>query len=239
MLVNSVIIVLREVLEAALMISILLAISKRIRLGPKWLVVAIGLGFVGAAAYAQFLGPVSELFDGPGQELLNAAMQFGVFMSLVIAVFLVARSRGEPTPDGAVLLSALVAGVTLAIAQEGAEILVYVTGFMQMAEFVSGVSIGSLTGAGIGFVGASMCIQATSLLIQADWVQAGPPLWDTSELLREDSMGGQLLYALLGYEASPSRVEATMYAAGLVTMIVAALVGWRLLPGSGSRDDLL
>ena len=78
-----------------------------------------------------------------------------------------------------------------------------------------------------------------SLLIQADWVQAGPPLWDTSELLREDSMGGQLLYALLGYEASPSRVEATMYAAGLVTMIVAALVGWRLLPGSGSRDDLL
>ena len=81
----------------------------------------------------------------------------------------------------------------------------------------------------LGFIGASMCIQATNLLIQADWVQSEAPLWDSSGLVMEDSLVGQLLYALVGYEASPSAVEAGMYGVGLVSIILAALIGWKLL----------
>ena len=73
MLVNSVIIVLREVIEAALMISVLFALSRRQPVVSRWLLPAIGAGLVGAFAYAHFLEPVSDLFGGTGQELLNAA----------------------------------------------------------------------------------------------------------------------------------------------------------------------
>ena len=264
MLVNSVIIVLREVLEAALMISILLVLAQRTSLGRKWLVAAICLGAPAAIAYASFLAPISDLFDGVGQELTNAAMQYGVFVSLVVVVFLVARGRGGPNRESALLPFALASSVMLAVAQEGAEIFVYVAGFAQMDEFVSSVTVGSLTGAAIGFsvgvlfyyllialpgrraltislillgfIGASMCIQATSLLIQADWIQSGAPLWDTSAIVGEQSLVGQLLYALAGYEASPSAMEATMYLAGLVSVGAAAAVGWRVFPISGEQE---
>jgi high-affinity iron transporter len=264
MLVNSVIIVLREVLEAALMISILLALAQRTGLGRRWLLVAFLLGSPVAVAYASLLGPISDLFGGVGQELTNAAMQFGVFGSLVVVVLQVARGRGGPTRASRVLPIALASSVTLSVAQEGAEIFVYVAGFMQMDGFVSSVTIGSLTGAAIGFsvgvlfyylllalpgrralaislillglIGASMCIQATSLLIQADWLQSGPPLWDTSALIAEQSLIGQLLYALAGYEASPSAMEAIMYLAGLASVVTAAVLGWRVFPASDGRD---
>lgn len=264
MLVNSVIIVLREVLEAALMISILLVLAQRTGLGRKWLLAAFLIGSPVAIAYASLLAPISNLFDGMGQELTNAAMQFGIFASLVIVVFLIARGRGGPIRESTVLPLALASSVALAVAQEGAEIFVYVSGFMQMDEFVSSVTIGSLTGAAIGFsvgvlfyylllalpgrraqaislvllglIGASMCIQATSLLIQADWVQSGAPLWDTSALVAEQSLIGQLLYALAGYEASPSGMEAAMYLAGLASIVAAAFVGWRLFPVSARPE---
>lgn len=264
MLVNSVIIVLREVLEAALMISILLALSQRAGLGRQWLLAAFLLGAPVAVGYASFLAQISDLFDGVGQELTNAAMQYGVFLSLVLVVLLVARGRGGPTRESTVLPIALASSVALAVAQEGAEIYVYVSGFMQMDEFVSSVTIGSLAGAAIGFsvgvlfyylllalpgrraltislillglVGASMCIQATSLLIQADWIQAGAPLWDSSALIPEQSLIGQLLYALAGYEASPSATEAAMYLAGLASVLTAGVVGWRLFPMTGQQE---
>jgi high-affinity Fe2+/Pb2+ permease len=42
----------------------------------------------------------------------------------------------------------------------------------------------------------------------------------------EDSLVGQLLYALIGYEATPSATEAGAYAAGLLAMAVVIFVGW-------------
>lgn len=252
MLVNSVIIVLREVLEAALMISILLSLSARIQLGNRWLLTGVALGITGAIAYATSLAPVSDMFDGVGQEIVNAAIHLGVFVALVSVVFLVAR-RSESRRGTRLLAGAMSAAIALAMTQEGSEIFIYVSGFMQMEEFVSGVSIGSLAGAAIGFsvgvffyyflqslsarralrvslvllafAAASMCIQATGLLIQADLLQADAPVWDTSKLIGEGSIIGQLLYALVGYEATPSALEVAAYAGSLVTMLAAAMFG--------------
>jgi high-affinity iron transporter len=256
-LLNSVVIVLREVLEAALMISILLATSRRLRLSLRWLVVAIVVGLAGAIAYARFLGAVSELFDGVGQELLNATLQVGVFLSLLIVVFLVVGQQRKTHVSSSFLPVMMAATVALAVSQEGAEIIIYVFGFVQMSDFLSSVAVGSIAGAGIGFsvgvlfyylllalpagralwislsllglVGASMCGQATKLLIQADWLSAATPIWDTSWLIGEDSLFGQLLYALIGYEATPSLIEVAAYVGGLGVIIIAALLGWSLL----------
>ena len=48
MLINSVILVLREVLEAALMISVLLAVSGFLQVRLRWVYFALGVGLASA-----------------------------------------------------------------------------------------------------------------------------------------------------------------------------------------------
>jgi len=260
MLVNSVIIVLREILEAALLVSVLLALSRRLRIERRWLMAAVPIGMVGAILYASMLVPISEWFDGTGQELLNATMRAGVFVALSVVVFLVARLRGGTHSGGLPLVVAMTTAVSLAIAQEGAEIFIYVSGFLQVRELVSSVGLGSFAGAAVGLsagalfyylllalperqamrlslvllglAAASMSIQATILLIQVDYIPASQPIWDSSAFVDESSLPGQLLYALVGYEATPSLPEVIAYLGSLAIVLVAAIFGsWRSADG--------
>lgn len=254
MLVNSVVIVLREVLEAALMVSILLAASRYLELNARWVLAALGLGLLGAVAYGYLLNPISELFEGVGQEVFNATLQFAVFVTLAATVFLIARRFGISGGNERALPAMMTAGVALAVMREGSEVFIYVSGFLQMTGFLSSVGVGSLTGASIGIsvgvlfyylllamrparaitisiillalIASGMAAQATKLLIQADWISVSGPIWDTSAWIREDSLSGQLLYALIGYEATPSATEIAIYSASLVFM-GAAFAGGR------------
>ena len=69
-------------------------------------------------------------------------------------------------------------------------------------------------------VAAAMISQASLLLIQADWLPAQLPLWDTSDWLSERSATGQLLYALIGYEATPTAIQAGLYLCGLMLPVI-------------------
>jgi high-affinity iron transporter len=71
-----------------------------------------------------------------------------------------------------------------------------------------------------------MCAQAVQLLVQADWLTSAGPAWDTSWLVPEASLPGQLLYALVGYEAAPSVVVAAGYGVGLAILTAAIVIGW-------------
>jgi high-affinity iron transporter len=152
--------------------------------------------------------------------------------------------------------------VAAAITREGAEILIYVTGFWQMSDFLSSVGVGSLAGAAIGcsvgvlfyylllavsparallisvvllgLAASGMSAQAMGLLIQADWISVAGPIWDSSGFIAEDSLTGQLLYALIGYEASPSAVEVATYAASIAVMALSAITGRTLFVKRGS-----
>lgn len=254
MLVNSVIIVLREVLEAALMIGVLLAVSRFLQLSSRWVFFALLFGLSGAMAYGYFLDPVSELFEGVGQELFNAALQFAIFSVLAVIVFHIARHLGEPRNQGSLLPVLMAIAVALGVTREGSEIFIYVLGFVQLNDFFSSVGLGSLTGACIGFsvgvlfyyfllalpdrrallvalvllslTASGLCAQATKLLIQADWITISRPLWDMSGILPEDSLPGQLLYALIGYEASPSATEVAVHVTSLAVVALSGLAGW-------------
>jgi len=137
--------------------------------------------------------------------------------------------------------------VTLAVVREGFEILLYLSGFAADHRAWGTVLLGSVLGAGIGVsIGAllfylavgmpreralwfarvlialfagNMAAQAVLLLIQAGWISTGAPLWNTSHLLAEDSIVGQLLYALIGYEATPSVWQVVAYGATFCLML--------------------
>jgi high-affinity iron transporter len=73
-------------------------------------------------------------------------------------------------------------------------------------------------------IGAGMAGQASLLLIQADWLPSQAPLWDSSNLVAENSITGQLLYALIGYEATPTPIQAIAYFGGLILPLVLMLI---------------
>ena len=249
MLLTSVVLVLREALEAALIISVLLALSRVRRLGNSWLPWALSLGLAGAVTYAMSISMVSDWFDGVGQEVVNAFMQLLLYLLLV--AFAVLTIRPQPTGRGNLrgLHLLMIASIALAITREGSEILIYLTSFSQSLELFTPILTGGMVGLGIGLsvgaityyallslrrrllpqlcsivlavVAAGLAGQAAQLLIQADWLPAQTALWDTSDWLPEDSLTGQLLYALVGYEATPTPLQAVIY---LVTLVIPLLL---------------
>ena len=84
MLLTSVIIVLREVLEAALLISILLALSSVLGLSRRWLGWSLVFGMAGAIIYSLGVAAISDWFDGVGQEVTSAALQFLIYLLLLL-----------------------------------------------------------------------------------------------------------------------------------------------------------
>ncbi len=256
MLLNSVVIVLREVLEAALLMSVLLAAARFLQVSKRWVFFALMFGGAGAILYGYFLGPISELFEGVGQEVCNAFLQFCILLLIAAIVFQIPRRMESPRGPATNVAALMALIVALAIIREGSEIVVYISGFWGMTEFLSAVAIGSVIGACIGFsvgvliyylllaqplrqapvtsvvilamIGAGMASQAVRLLIQADWISASGALWDTSHLLAEQSLLGQLAYALVGYEASPSAVEATIHLGSLL-LVGSAYVAGKLI----------
>jgi len=251
MLLTSVIIVLREVLEAALIIGVLLALGNRIQLDRRWAGLSIGAGLLGAIVYAGSTATLSDWFDGMGQEVINALMQIVIYCCLVlITVFIRRNDRSAHNSRPIVLL--MMASVTIGITREGSEILIYLSSFLDGRALLQPVLLGSLVGAGIGasvgalayyallnikrswfpyasiavimLIGAGMAGQAALLLIQADWLPSWSPVWDSSGWIGESSVTGQLLYALIGYEATPTPIQAFAYFGGLLLPLMIMFV---------------
>ena len=81
MLLSSVIIILREVLEAALLISVLLVLTRSLDKSFRWVLWALLAGMIGAMVYGISIDTISEWFDGVGQEVVNALLQVWYFFA--------------------------------------------------------------------------------------------------------------------------------------------------------------
>jgi high-affinity iron transporter len=263
---NAVILVLQEILEAALLISVMLVLAHELRrhtiagfdLRLGWVIYAVVLGTAGALLYAWLTPTVSEWFDYVGLEVVNACMQFFIIVFLLGFCYAL---KPKDFAAGARLRSTvarvcMICVVALGITREGSEIILYGAGIMGQPENVTPVVLGGLMAAGIGissgwflfnglislkpnvafrtalvllamFAG-NMAAQGVILLTQADWLPYTIELWDSSHLLAEYSVPGQLLYALVGYEATPSLLQAGAYllAALLVLTSPLFLLAW-------------
>src|SRR5690242_16641041 len=66
--------VFREVLEAALIVSIVAAATRGVRARGAWIGGGIGAGVVGAIVVALFADVIAQAVSGIGQELFNASV---------------------------------------------------------------------------------------------------------------------------------------------------------------------
>lgn len=259
MLIQSVIIFFQEVFEAALLTGLLLALSRQLKTGKTWLWQAVVAGLAGAVLYAINLARLSEWLDYRGQELTNAVLLSGIYACLLVLLVLSVKLINERRQCWINRLMAM--AVALSMMLEGSEILVYATSFRHQPDNLLTLVTGSLIGSAIGascaaliyyalvrypgkltagltrlllaITSAAVLTQGSQQLVQVDWLPAGPMLWDSSGLVSEDSLAGHLLYALLGYEASPAVSDIASYAAAL--LLVAA--GCLLAISRRKKDD--
>jgi len=259
MFLNSVVLVLQEILEAALLISVLLVFSKHYRIKPLWISAAIVLGTLGALIFALNMALISEWFDYVGQEVVNALIQLSILFLLGLLVLPLSINNYFYNPSASVIknnhwvMACMILIVSLAITREGAEIFIYVGGVINQPSYVQPTLAGSGIGAGIGIsagvliyygllglprnnvitislcllslVGGNMASQAVLLLTQADWLPYSQILWDSSAQIPENSVIGHLLYALIGYEATPSLFQFSGYLCGISLILLFWLLG--------------
>jgi high-affinity iron transporter len=162
------VIVFREVIEAALIISLVMAATTGIQGRNFWIAAGVAGGVVGAAIVATFASAISDLASGMGQEVFNAAIMFlAVLMLTWHCIWMSkhgrelaasARAVGKDVLEGKKPLAALAIVVGVAVLREGSEVVLFLYGIAVGGENQAGqMAIGGLFGlAGGAALGAAM-----------------------------------------------------------------------------------
>lgn len=152
--------VFREVLEAALIVSIVCAATRGVPRRGLFVAGGIGLGVVGALLVALGAGFIANLAGGAGQDLFNAA----VLLSAVLmigwhVIWMSAQGRemalemqevGGAVKAGSRSLAVLLTVVALAVLREGSEIVLFLYGMAAGGIGAAGLGLGIAIGIGGG-----------------------------------------------------------------------------------------
>lgn len=162
---TALLIVLREVLEAALIGGVILAATKGVRGRMGMFAAGVGGGVAGAIIFALLITQISSLFEGSGQEVFNAAILLlatGMLAWHVIwmsqhgkELMQKAKSVGHAVQLGAKPLSALAFLIGAAVWREGSEIVLFLQGMLAGADsqhVLLGAMLGLIGGVALGAV---------------------------------------------------------------------------------------
>jgi len=154
---------------------------------------------------------------------------------------------GASVQSGARPLYAIGAVIALAVLREGSEVVLFMHGIAAggstAAGMLAGGTIGLVGGGALGallyfgllriptrhfftvtswmilLLAAGMASQAAAYLVQADYLPAlGDSLWDSSHIVSHDSVVGEILRTLVGYDARPAGIQLLFYVATLATI---------------------
>ncbi len=160
------------------------------------------------------------------------------------------NALGQSVQAGARPLYALGAVIALAVLREGAEVVLFMYGIAAGGSsglsMLAGGGIGLAAGGALGLMlylgllrvptrhfftvtswmilllAAGMASQAAGFLVQADYLPSwGDMLWDSSHLVAHDSLVGEVLRTLVGYEARPAGMQLAFYLTTLLGIGIA------------------
>ena len=248
--------VFREVLEAALIVTIVCAATRGVPRRGLFVGGGLILGVLGTLLVALFADSLANAFSGIGQEVFNA----GVLLAAVLmigwhvlwmsshgrAMAVEMKALGGAVQSGSSSLMMLLLVVALAVLREGSEVVLFLYGMVAggAVGVLGGLALGVIAGAAVGFalyygllriplrhffdatnamltlLAAGLASSAARYLVQADLLPAlTDPLWDSSWLLSNDSLLGQTLHILIGYDARPSGIMLVFYIATLLVLL--------------------
>jgi high-affinity iron transporter len=162
---STILIVFREILEASLVVSIVMAATKTVPGRGFWVSVGLAGGAVGAGLVAAFAEVISGWASGMGQELFNAAVMFiAVAMLAWHSIWMGRHGRemaqelgavGKAVTAGTRSLSGLAVVVGVAMLREGSEAVLFLYGIAagdpgQTPQMIVGGLIGLAGGVVLG-----------------------------------------------------------------------------------------
>jgi high-affinity iron transporter len=161
------------------------------------------------------------------------------------------KAMGRAVVEGDRSLTAMALVVTMAVLREGSEVVLFLFGIATSthegtAAMLTGGALGVLAGAAVSWLlyrglvaipmkhlfkvtNAMIAVLAAGMAGQAAAILAGTgilptlgdELWDTSGILRDDSIVGRALHALVGYSDRPPGIQVLAF---LVTLAALALL---------------
>lgn len=238
MLINTVVLFLRELMPVMLLVSVLLVWQRE-----HWRILLLSIALPALVILLLMAKQYSEISlwaDGAGLELVYAMLYFSVPLLLGLALLLSKFRICFVGFAGAALL-----------AINGSNLVLYFFVYQREASATPALLLGSALGVGIGLsvavllyyaldelkrfrrqyfywvvavIAARQSSEAAQILIQSDWLAGGPVLWDSQQIINEQSEYGQFFNALVGYEATPTLSQLIAY---LLTATVILLLSYR------------
>lgn len=158
------VLVFREVLEAALVVSVVFAATRGVPGRGRWIGAGILAGVLGSVAIALSANVIADAAAGMGQELFNASVLFAaVAMIAWHAIWMATHGReialqmqtlGDEVSVGRRPLAALMIVVTLAVLREGSEVVLFlfaqVAGGSDWIDIAGGIVLGVAGGTATG-----------------------------------------------------------------------------------------
>ena len=171
------------------------------------------------------------------------------------------KAAGHKVKTGERTLLALSVVVGVAVLREGSEVVLFLYGIAAQggtsaSGMVAGGALGLVAGALVSafmyfglltvpagklfqvtsglitLLAAGMAAQAVIFLQNAGWLEFfTSTVWDTSWLIKEDSIPGRLLHTLVGYSEAPNGAQLIAYGATILLIILLM----RLVPQGQSR----
>lgn len=165
-MIGALVIVFREVIEAALVIGVVAAAVKGLPHRGRRVAAGAAIGVAGSILVAAGLGVLSRLADGRGQELFQATVLVAAGLMLAWHNLYMARhghevagkltAMGSAVTAGTASVTMLVGVTAIAVMREGSEVALFLYALAAGHAGSAGLALGSLVGlacgAAVGFV---------------------------------------------------------------------------------------
>ena len=258
-MINIAIIIFREVLEIALILSVLFSATIGIKNRSLWINSGLLIGILGSIIIATLTDKISSAFDGIGHEIFNAAILF--FSALMIGYTVIwmkhhskalsknIKTLSKKVIDGKKSVYALLIIVALSVLREGAEIVLFTYSYYMSGTSVydlilggviglfAGIIVGfafyfglvknlgkyffSVTTAILAFLSAGLIAKSLGYLTNVGIIgDIKTQLWDTSFIISDDTVIGDILNILFGYISRPSAIQVIGYIATLAILFI-------------------
>ncbi|WP_414828875.1 FTR1 family iron permease [Alteromonas sp. H39] len=254
MLINTVILFIRDTLPVFLLVSLVLAQASHI---TRMLTLALISGLILAMLTYSSLGTLSPMFNGGGFEWLKVValvVAWGAFCEWMRRL---SAMHGTQTGWPFYIL------VTMITLVNAVHFLIYSFAYWSSQQADMALMVGTVIGLGISCSVAVLLFVAVSamqrqwpkramlsvfvagqvasvavLLEQINVLTESSRLWDTSNWVADDSEYGHLLNVLFGYEATPSAAYVLVYLLVALSPVVYGLIAARFPPVSSVARSL-
>tara|TARA_R110000737_G_scaffold317535_1_gene328245 strand:+ start:14136 stop:14945 length:810 start_codon:yes stop_codon:yes gene_type:complete len=244
MLINTIILFFRDALPIFVITTILISLLHQQGIKQRWYVIAAFASVLLSLLLLTTIDDISRTLDDTGREWLYAFCYIVCyFLSLILLGQLVVVNtqtrRQRCFRNRAVAMALMAILMTL----NGANFLIYLTGFWYQNNASNVLTTGVVLGVGICasiavllyffmaffqrycrivreilliFFSAGLLMKASNLLIQIDVLPSDNFLWDSNHVIAENAEVGQLLTAFFGYDATPTMLQLWLYLSAIM-----------------------